>query len=107
MSPYSAQKCMPRLLTAATKLGWDAGNWKYTFRLEKERFRLIGYDSYNVNRGSGAVDQVSVNFLTGKVEKSTGSIESDAMNTTTTKLRKKPVILLEDIGDGMMFQPEY
>lgn len=87
--------------------GSDTGNWHYRFRLEDGRFRLIGYDSYNVNRMSGAVDEVSINYLTGKVVTKTGSMETDEAKSKTTKMKKKPVLYLEDIGDGLMFEPEY
>ena len=88
--------------------GWDAGNTSYRFRMEKNRLRLIGYDSYNVHRGSGAVDEVSINLLTGKVIVKTGNISEDEMKTTVKKLRKNPVLTIDDLGEaGERFDPRY
>jgi hypothetical protein len=87
--------------------GWGMGDTSYRFRLEKGRFRLIGYDSYSVNRGTGDSEEVSVNLLTGKVVITTGNIGSDAARTETRRLRKKAVLTIDDLRDGAGFVPEY
>jgi hypothetical protein len=86
--------------------GWDAGNRTLRFRWQKQAFRLIGFDSVNVHRGSGEMTKLSINFLTGDVEESTGSIEDDELKTTKRKIPKRPLLTIDDVGDGMMFAPK-
>lgn len=87
--------------------GTDSGTWSYRFRLEDRRFRLIGFDAYNMNRMSGESEEVSINYLTGKVIVKTGSMESDATTDRVKRLKSKKPVYLEDVGDGMMYQPQY
>lgn len=87
--------------------GSDAGRTSYRFRYRDGNFRLIGYDRFTVNRMSGATEDLSVNFLNGKVIIKTGSIESDAEKAVTRRLKKKVSLTLEDVGNGMMYEPEY
>ncbi len=86
--------------------GWDAGHSIFRFRHEKKGFRLIGFDRMNVHRGSGDMTELSVNYLTGKVILKSGNIESDVMKETAKRLKKKPVITIADIDDGLSFEPE-
>ncbi len=44
----------------------------FTFRLEKTRFRLIGYDYSEFSRSSGEASECSINYLTGKKKIITG-----------------------------------
>jgi hypothetical protein len=57
--------------------GWGMSNNSYKFRYQKNEFKLIGSDYNYTNRGSGEIENRSYNFLTKKVEKSTGNISSD------------------------------
>lgn len=88
--------------------GWDAGNTSFTFRIEKEKLRLIGYDSLNLNRGSGKIDEVSINLLTAKVILTAGSISEDEGKKTEKKLKKNPVVTIDDLGEwGEGYAPSY
>lgn len=88
--------------------GWDMGTTTFRFRIEKDKLRLIGYDSSNVNRGSGVIEEVSINLLTGKVILTTGSISEDEGKTTVKRLKKNPVITIDDLGEwGEGFSPSY
>lgn len=88
--------------------GWDMGNTSFTFRIEKEKLRLIGYDSYNVHRASGVIEEVSINLLTGKVILTTGNISEDEGKSTVKRLKKNPVIAIDDLGEwGEKFAPGY
>ncbi len=88
--------------------GWDMGNTSFRFRIEKEKLRLIGYDSYNVHRASGKIDEVSINLLTGKVIITTGNISEDEGKSTVKRLKTNPVVTIDDLGEwGEGFAPEY
>jgi hypothetical protein len=59
----------------------SAGSWSgttaFAFRWQDDAFALIGYDQNSVMRNSGQTESVSVNFSTGRVKRSEGSIEDD------------------------------
>jgi len=45
---------------------------KFTFRLENDRFRLIGYDHSSFSRSTGEASEDSINYLTGRKKTTTG-----------------------------------
>lgn len=87
--------------------GWDTGTKSFRFRLEGDAFRLIGYDRFNANRGTGVTDEVSINYLTRNVVIKTGTIENDEEKTITRKLRKSVIPNIDQMGEGLVFEPEY
>lgn len=86
---------------------WAAGTTTYRFRHGKRGFELIGFDRSMADRGSGDIKEVSINYLTGKVQIGTGTISDDKLKTTWRKLKKKPLLLIDEIGDGLAFEPKY
>lgn len=56
---------------------WSVSHSTFTFRFEKERFRLIGLDGYEYMRNSGERSETSTNFLTGKKKVTTGLNQFD------------------------------
>ncbi len=87
--------------------GPESGFWSYRFRPEKGGFRLIGYEAERDDRMSGAVTTVSINYLTGKVIEKTEGGEADMPRTVTKRLKSKAPVMIEDVGDGLAFVPEY
>lgn len=87
--------------------GSDTGNVTFRFRYEKNDFRLIGYDRYNLNRMSGEIEDVSANFLNRKVIIKTGTMESDTEKSTTKRLKSASAVTIGDIDDPWVFAPEY
>ena len=81
------------------------GRKTYTFRYRDKRFGLIGYDSIDVERFSGAMAQVSVNYLTRKMNLTRGNISSDTDKVTRKTLRPGQLLTMEQIGDGLDFSP--
>jgi hypothetical protein len=90
----------------------SAGSWStwrvsYTLRFESNCFRLIGYDYDETKRNTGETSAVSINYLTGKVKTSTGTIHDDDVPREEWRpLKGKKNVCLDDIGDGMEFEPE-
>lgn len=84
--------------------GGNMGHLTYTFRLEKGAFRLIGYDSVDVERYKGTIRQVSINYVTRRMSRSAGSISDDKDKVTWTKLPAKPLLTMQQVGDGMEFK---
>lgn len=99
-------------LTVALHLFSSAGSWAtglttYRFRHGKKGFELIGFDRSTTGRNDGGVEEVSINYLTGKVKIATGTIEDDELKVEWRKLKKKPLLLIDAIGDGLQFEPKY
>lgn len=83
--------------------GGDMGRKTYTFRFEKAGFRLIGYDSIDVERNSGSIAQVSINYATHRMKHSRGNISDDVDKVAWTTLPPKPLLTLQQVGDGLEF----
>lgn len=85
--------------------GWDMSRITFTFRLDGGELRLIGYDRSTVTRNTGAMRELSVNYLAGRMSRGEGSIESDTMKTVWSKAPRRGPTLTQ-IGDGLEFDPE-
>ena len=86
--------------------GWEMGGSAYTFRWQDGAFKLIGFDRDSVRRNTGDTEEVSINYLTGHKEIKTGNIGSDKQQTKSIRLRRKPLLTLDQVGDGLMFDPD-
>ena len=84
--------------------GGDMGHLTYTFRFQGGGFALIGYDSINVERSQGMIRSVSINYVTRRMSRSVGSISDDKDKVTWTKLPAKPLLTMQQVGDGMDFK---
>lgn len=94
--------------TLRMTLAYFAGNMgrmTYTFRYQNKRFELIGYDRVDVERNSGVMSDLSINYSTRQVVRKKGHISDGGEKVTRSKLPNKPMLTLDKIGDGMMFQP--
>jgi hypothetical protein len=78
---------------------------RYRFRLEGGCFRLIGYDRSETHRGTLDTSDVSVNFLTGAVIRTTGNAQSDGKETERSRLVVNPRRCLPDLPSGWTFDP--
>lgn len=86
--------------------GWQMGGSAYTFRWQDGGFKLIGFDRDSVMRNSGETEEVSINYLTGHKEMKTGNIEDGKQQTSSIRMKRKPLLDLTSIGDGLMFDPD-
>jgi hypothetical protein len=85
--------------------GGNMGHLTHTFRFQGGRFALIGFDSVDVERSKGTIRQVSVNYATRRMERSIGKISDDINKVTRTTLPAKPLLTMEQVGDGLQFNP--
>jgi hypothetical protein len=85
--------------------GGNMGHMTYTFRFQGGGFKLIGYDRVDVERFKGDISEVSVNYVTHRLRRSRGKISSDANKVTWTTLRPRPLLTMEQVGDGLEFSP--
>jgi hypothetical protein len=86
--------------------GWDAGMTTFKWRWRDAALRLAGFDYSNVKRNTGKMGLVSINYLTGRAKITTGNIESDRETVRWTTLRNRRAPTIEEVGDGLMFDPE-
>jgi hypothetical protein len=94
---------LERMMSAG---GWDAGTSTYKLRWRDGALRLIGFDYSNVQRNSGALSLLSINYLNGRVKITTGNVGTDRDKVRWTTLRNRRAPTLDGIGDGLMFDPE-
>lgn len=85
---------------------WGMGTTTYSFQWRSGRFQAIGFDLVTVARNSGATEDVSINFLTGQVKHTTGSIGNSRPKVVRTRLGR-PAPDLAAIGDGLSFDPQH
>jgi hypothetical protein len=82
-----------------------AATMRYRFRFEGGCFRLIGYDRAETHRGTLDTRDVSVNFLTGAVIRTTGNAQSDRTQSQRSRLPSNPRRCLDDLSSGWTFDP--
>ncbi|MDM1784008.1 hypothetical protein [Acinetobacter bereziniae] len=80
---------------------WYVSNHVFTFRYQNQSFQLIGYDVNDFHRTSGETNAKSINFLTGKIKKTTGGSGFENQKQTAqeswSKLKQKYALTLERI----------
>lgn len=80
---------------------WYVSNHLFTFRYQNLSFKLIGYDATDFHRASGEINAKSINFLTGKIKKTSGGSAFENQKTTQqeswSKLKQKYTLTLEQI----------
>jgi hypothetical protein len=86
--------------------GWSAGTSRFHFRWSGNALRLIGFDYTNVQRNTGALSTLSINYLTRGVKIEHGNISADRQNVRWTRLGPGPLLTVDQIGDGTAFDPE-
>ena len=85
--------------------GWDMGRKTFTFHWRDGAFALVQFDRSNVDRGTGELTLTSADYATGTIEIRHGSIENDEETIETKPLSSDRDITLNDIVDGMSFDP--
>lgn len=72
---------------------------KFAFRLEKARFRLIGYDHSTSSRSTGERSEYSINYITGMKKTTTGlnDIEASRPKVSWQRIPDRRKFHLEDM----------
>ncbi|MBN8940651.1 MAG: hypothetical protein J0H01_14225 [Rhizobiales bacterium] len=94
-----------RLRLASSAGSWETASTTYTFQHRDGELRMVGYDRSTTMRNTGETKAISINYLTGRVKRTTGRIESDEVATRWSALRNRSLPTIESIGDGLAFEP--
>ncbi len=84
---------------------WATSTTTYTFRHQNGRFELIGFDRDATQRNTGEMTVTSINYSTGKAKLTSGNIESDDETVRWKSLPSREPVTIEQIGDGIEFEP--
>lgn len=86
--------------------GWTTFERDFTFRIVGGRAVLIGFDEQRTQRNTGEMVATSINYLTGARLVATGSVEDDRpAPPIRTSQPRRPLLTIEQVGDGMAFEP--
>ena len=94
---------LERMMSAG---GWGAGTSSFRFRWEDADLKLIGFDYSHLQRNSGALSLLSVNYLTGRAKITQARIDSDREQVRWVTLHHRSTPSIQLIGDGLNFDPE-
>jgi hypothetical protein len=86
--------------------GWDMGTTTFKWRWRDGALRLVGFDYSNVKRNTGALGQLSINYLNGRAKISTGNVGTDREKVRWRTLRNRRAPTIGEVGDGLTFDPE-
>ena len=81
------------------------GSTAFTFRWQKDRFVLIGYDSNFTRRTDNTVTTDSYNYLTARWKHTVKQVTDDTPKVTWTDLPHHRLEALSEVGDGSDFDP--
>jgi hypothetical protein len=84
--------------------GWGAGSSSFRFRWRDDGLRLVGYDHLDVQRNSGCMTRLSINYLTGRVKRSAGRTDLDRETVRWSRLPVRALLPIDRIGDGLAFE---
>jgi hypothetical protein len=87
--------------------GWWLGKKSFAFRWQDDALRLIGYDRDGIIKNTGETDVVSVNYPARRMIVKTGTMAGDQPDVTKSEsVPKKPLLTIDQVGDGLMFDPD-
>lgn len=81
------------------------GRYSYTFRWQDGGLKLIGYDHEIVQAGPGDVDELSVNYLSGRAKRNQGKLHGPPAKDVWTTIPAAPLLDIAEIGNGQQFRP--
>jgi len=85
---------------------WGSQEVTLAFRYQEGCFKLVGYEGRSVQRNTGETTDRNIDFLTKISETTTGFLDSDEHETNRQPLQVDHLQCLDEVGDGLEFQPE-
>jgi hypothetical protein len=107
--PFKAISISNGSLKVSLRFWASAGSYfasetTYVFRYSADCFRLIGYDSVETQRNSGHTDEISVDYVTGRVKESSSNFASKRKRVKWSRLSSVKQVCIDQIGES--FDPE-
>ena len=84
---------------------YQSASLRYRFRYQGSCLRLIGYDRLETHRATLATQDLSINFLTGAVVRTTGNAQSDVTQVRRERLSTNPYRCFQDLDSAAEFHP--
>ena len=85
--------------------GWSMWRKSFTFHWKDDAFALALFDWTDVNRGTGELTITTVDYAANTIATRRGSISTDVETSETEELSKPARVALDDIVDGLAFEP--
>jgi hypothetical protein len=85
--------------------GWNMWTKTYTFRWQDGAFNLALFDWSDVNRSTGELTLTTADYAAGTLKITHGNIANELETTQTEDLPSASIVTLDDIADGMAFEP--
>jgi hypothetical protein len=84
---------------------WEMSTRKLTFRIQDDRCVLIGFDEDGRMRNTGEETTTSINYLSGRKITGHAADPGSPLRTHTTQLPPSTPLSIDQVGDGMDFDP--
>lgn len=95
-----------RLRRFASAGSWGVETVAYTFKPRGDRIEMIGYDRTSTQRNSGETRDVSINYVSGRMKITTGTISGSGERSVWRQAPGR-AMPLDQIGDGLDFDAEH
>ena len=95
-----------RLRRFASAGSWGVETVTYTFKPRGDLIEMIGYDRTSTQRNSGETRDVSINYVSGRMKITTGTISGRGERSVWRQAPGRG-LPLDQIGDGLDFDAEH
>ena len=85
--------------------GWNMWTKTYTFHWQDGALNLALFDWSNVDRSTGATTLITADYAAHAIKTTHGNIANELETTQTEALPSASAVTLDDIVDGMAFEP--
>jgi len=85
--------------------GWSMWRKSFTFHWKNDAFALALFDWTDVNRATGELTITTAEYVADTITTRHGSISTDVETSETNELSNAGQIALDDIVDGLAFEP--
>jgi hypothetical protein len=86
--------------------GYRVGRWGFAFRWQDRGFKLVSFDRDSVIKKTGDTEVISIDYLTGRKDVTTGNLAKSKESKKRSSLPKKDLVDLTQMGDGLQFKPD-
>ena len=86
--------------------GYRVGRWGFAFRWQGNGFKLVNFDRDSVIKKTGDTEVISIDYLAGRKEVTTGTSPRARKARNATTCPAKTLVDLTQMGDGLQFKPD-